>query len=117
VEGSVAIVVHPDDELAIKSFRNLPEVHLLLTDELNAYDVLCNDWIIFTEDTLPGAHHDRAPVAIESAPRPAKAAKAAAPEVPEVAEEVVAEQAAVDAAETEADTNSATELTEPEPES
>ena len=43
-----------DDEVACKSFRNLPDVQLILADELNAYDVLCNDWIVFTRATLPG---------------------------------------------------------------
>jgi hypothetical protein len=28
-------------------------VQLLLVGELNAYDVLCNDWIVFTNETLP----------------------------------------------------------------
>jgi hypothetical protein len=27
---------------------------LLLQGELNAYDVLCNDWVVFTRSTLPG---------------------------------------------------------------
>ena len=31
-----------------------PGVQLLLAGELNAYDILCNDWIVFTPDTLPG---------------------------------------------------------------
>ena len=38
----------------ILSFRNLPEVQLIEVGELNAYDVLCNDWIVFTKATLPG---------------------------------------------------------------
>ena len=37
-----------------KSFRNLPEVQCLDVAELNAYDVLVNDWLVFTTDTLPG---------------------------------------------------------------
>ena len=49
-----------DEEAAIKSFRNLPEVQLLLVDELNAYDVLCNDWIVFTRATLPVGRPDHA---------------------------------------------------------
>jgi large subunit ribosomal protein L4 len=52
-EGKVLVVVGPDEEAAIKSFRNLPEVQLLLVNELNAYDVLCNDWVVFTRATLP----------------------------------------------------------------
>ena len=52
-EGKVLLVVSRDDEVAYKSFRNLPEVQVLLAGELNPYDVLCNDWIVFTEATLP----------------------------------------------------------------
>jgi large subunit ribosomal protein L4 len=54
LEGKVAVVVGADDALAIKSFRNLPDVHLLVASELNAYDVLCADWVVFTPETLPG---------------------------------------------------------------
>jgi large subunit ribosomal protein L4 len=52
-EGKLLVVVAPDEEATIKSFRNLPDVQLLLVDELNAYDVLCNDWVVFTRATLP----------------------------------------------------------------
>jgi large subunit ribosomal protein L4 len=72
-DGRVVIVVAPDDEITFKSFRNLPEVHLLPTNELNAYDVLCSDWLIFTEMTLPGPHVDTAPVRVDRAPRSAAA--------------------------------------------
>jgi large subunit ribosomal protein L4 len=53
VEGRVLVVLGPEEELAAKSFRNLPEVHVLAVGELNAYDVLCSDWVVFTEATLP----------------------------------------------------------------
>src|SRR4051794_33440888 len=49
------VVVDRDDESAILSFRNLPEVQLIETAELNAYDVLCNEWIVSTQAPLPGA--------------------------------------------------------------
>lgn len=54
-EGKVLVVLSRDDEDAYKSFRNLPAVQAILAAELNAYDVLCNDWIVFTGATLPGA--------------------------------------------------------------
>ena len=38
---------------APKSFRNLPDVHLLPAGELNTYDVLVTDFVVFTRDTLP----------------------------------------------------------------
>ena len=53
VSGRVMVVVTPAEEVAIKSFRNLPEVQLTLVSELNAYDILCNDWIVFSKDSLP----------------------------------------------------------------
>ncbi len=53
VEGKALVVVGAEEVVAAKSFRNLPEVHVLPAGELNAYDVLCADWIVFTEATLP----------------------------------------------------------------
>jgi large subunit ribosomal protein L4 len=47
------IVLERKDESAWKSFRNLKEVQVLSTAELNAYDILCNDWIVFTKASLP----------------------------------------------------------------
>lgn len=55
LDGRVLVVLSRHDEEAYKSFRNLPEVQMILSGELNAYDVLCNDWIVFTSETLPGA--------------------------------------------------------------
>ena len=54
VSGRVLVVLDREQEAAAKSFRNLPKVQLILPSELNAYDVLCCDWIVFTRDTLPG---------------------------------------------------------------
>ena len=53
VDGRVLVVLGADDEIAWKSFRNLPEVQLIDVAELNAYDILCNDWVVFTTATLP----------------------------------------------------------------
>jgi large subunit ribosomal protein L4 len=53
VDGKVLVVLGADDEVAWKSFRNLHEVQLIAAGELNAYDILCNDWVVFTTDTLP----------------------------------------------------------------
>jgi large subunit ribosomal protein L4 len=58
IDGKALVVVDRSDENAILSFRNLPEVQLIETAELNAYDVLCNEWIVFTEATLPRAKPD-----------------------------------------------------------
>ena len=53
VEGRALVVVDRLDAPVALSFRNLPEVQLIKSGELNAYDVLCNDWIVFTSDNLP----------------------------------------------------------------
>jgi large subunit ribosomal protein L4 len=45
----VLIVLERDDELSYKSVRNIPTVHVLPFDQLNAYDVLVSDDIIFTK--------------------------------------------------------------------
>jgi large subunit ribosomal protein L4 len=55
VEGRALVVLDPNDVTAWKSFRNLPSVHVLTAGELNTYDVLVSDFVVFTEATLPGA--------------------------------------------------------------
>ena len=55
IEGRVLIVLGAGDENAAMSFRNIPEVQLISMQELNAYDVLCNDHILFTSATLSSA--------------------------------------------------------------
>ena len=55
VEGRVLVVLTRDDEATWKSLRDLPEVHVLSAGELNAYDVLVSDWVVFTNASLPTA--------------------------------------------------------------
>jgi large subunit ribosomal protein L4 len=55
VEGRVLVVIEDYLTPAALSFRNLPEVQLVKAGELNAYDVLCNDWILFEQALLPTA--------------------------------------------------------------
>jgi len=45
----VLIVLERSDELSYKSVRNIPTVHVLPYDQLNAYDVLVSDDIVFTK--------------------------------------------------------------------
>ena len=61
--GRVLVVLNDGDGVAARSFRNLPEVQLINARELNAYDVLVNDVIVFTKDNLPSS----APAATEEA--------------------------------------------------
>ena len=48
------MVLGEGDENAWKSFRNIPSVHCLMAGELNTYDVLDSDVVVFTKQTLPG---------------------------------------------------------------
>lgn len=54
IDGKALVVVGRDDVAAALSFRNLVEVQLITPGELNAYDVLCNDYVVFTQSVLPG---------------------------------------------------------------
>ncbi len=51
-EGRLLVVVDRADEVARRSVRNLPSVHLLAPDQLNTYDVLVSDHVVFTADAL-----------------------------------------------------------------
>jgi large subunit ribosomal protein L4 len=48
----VLVVAHRDDEITWKSLRNVPHVHVLAEDQLNTYDVLASDHVVFTEQAL-----------------------------------------------------------------
>jgi large subunit ribosomal protein L4 len=48
----VLVVLGREDETNWLSLRNLPEVHLLVADQLNTYDVLVSDVVVFTADAL-----------------------------------------------------------------
>jgi large subunit ribosomal protein L4 len=45
----VLVVLDREDELSAKSVRNIKTVHVLTFDQLNAYDVLVSDDIVFTK--------------------------------------------------------------------
>ncbi len=46
------VVVGRDDTVAWRSLRNAPQVHLIAPDQLNTYDVLVNDDVVFTRSAL-----------------------------------------------------------------
>lgn len=85
IDGKALIVVGRDDAAAALSFRNLTEIQLITPGELNAYDVLCNEYIVFSQSVLP-----------TPAPDAPKAAKA---EAPAAVEEAPVDEAAVEKAE------------------
>ena len=49
---NLLVVVERNDATSWRSLRNLENVHVLVPDQLNTYDVLCADDIIFTEGSL-----------------------------------------------------------------
>jgi large subunit ribosomal protein L4 len=51
-DRKVLAVIHRDDELSWKSLRNVALVHVLTEDQLNTYDVLAADNVVFTEQAL-----------------------------------------------------------------
>jgi large subunit ribosomal protein L4 len=55
LSGRVLVVLGDGDGYADRSFGNLPEIQTIVAGELNAYDILVNDWVVFTDETLPGA--------------------------------------------------------------
>ena len=46
---NVLVVLERNDEVGFKSVRNLPNIHVLFADQLNAYDVVVSDDIVFTK--------------------------------------------------------------------
>ena len=46
------VVLARDEEINWRSVRNLPNVHVIAPDQLNTYDVLVNDDVVFTKDAL-----------------------------------------------------------------
>jgi large subunit ribosomal protein L4 len=53
IDGKALVVVDRNDTNTIKSFLNLPQVQLIERAELNAYDILCNEYLVFSKATLP----------------------------------------------------------------
>ncbi|ROS58998.1 LSU ribosomal protein L4P [Frigoribacterium sp. PhB160] len=50
----VLVVTDRADTLTLKSVRNVPTVHVITYDQLNAYDVLVSDDIVFTKSAFDG---------------------------------------------------------------
>lgn len=51
---NVLLVIERGDDITTKSIRNLANIHVLTFDQLNAYDVLVSDDIVFTKAALEG---------------------------------------------------------------
>ncbi|HLS74746.1 MAG TPA: 50S ribosomal protein L4 [Actinomycetaceae bacterium] len=51
-DRSALVVLQRGDELTLKSLRNVATTHLIWVDQLNTYDVLVNDDVVFTAGAL-----------------------------------------------------------------
>ena len=58
--GKVLVVLGRDDEIARRSFRNLPDVTLIPASDINPYDLIRADWVLFTDESLPSSEHTEA---------------------------------------------------------
>jgi len=52
LEGNLLVAIDREDDVAALSLRNVPAVHLIYVDQLNTYDVLVSDQVIFTSAAL-----------------------------------------------------------------
>jgi large subunit ribosomal protein L4 len=55
LDGSVLVVLAQDEIEIALSFRNIPEASITTHAELSAHDVVRNDWLLFSDRTLPGS--------------------------------------------------------------
>ncbi|GEK79812.1 50S ribosomal protein L4, sunset domain variant [Agrococcus baldri] len=99
VAKNVLVVLDRSEETAFLTVRNLPEVHVLTWDQLNAYDVLVSDDIVFSQPAyeafVAAKSGAKVEVAAEApAAKPAKPAKPAKAVETEAAEEAPAAAAA-----------------------
>ena len=70
---NLLVVIERGNDVAMKSVRNLQNVHVLVADQLNTYDVLCADDIVFTQAALDA--FIAGPVKADKSDRAAAAAK------------------------------------------
>jgi large subunit ribosomal protein L4 len=103
----VLVVLDRSEDLAWLSLRNVVTVHAIAVDQLNAYDVLVNDEVIFTETALA------AYVARSGGPGAEPVSPPAEPESSELASSAVEESAEPSAAELAATAASVAEVLEP----
>ena len=59
ISGKVLVVLGREDGVALRCFRNLPNVKTIDAGELNAYDVLNADYVVFSDATLPTAKESK----------------------------------------------------------
>lgn len=84
---NLLVAIERGDTASALSLRNLPNVHLLWVDQLNTYDVLCADDIVFTAAALRSFVGADEPVAKATSPARSATKKAAATSTDDAAEE------------------------------
>jgi large subunit ribosomal protein L4 len=99
----VLVVAERDDTVVWKSLRNVPTVHLIAPGQLNTYDVLVSDDVVFTESGLvaflsaagqSAPETSATPATDAGETRPAGAGRSDEQLVAEVAEQTDSERAA-----------------------
>jgi large subunit ribosomal protein L4 len=73
--SAVLVVAAADDAVTWKSLRNVAGVHLLASGQLNTYDVLVSDHVVFTEAALAEFVARAGSSPIQVTPEPAKPAR------------------------------------------
>jgi large subunit ribosomal protein L4 len=91
------VVLERSDAITWLSLRNAPEVHIVAVDQLNTYDVLAADDVVFTKGAYD-AFVGGSPAPAAKAEKPAKAAEAETAEVKAFAAVPAADEAAADEA-------------------
>ena len=91
------VVLERSDAITWLSLRNAPEVHIVAVDQLNTYDVLAADDVVFTKgayDAFVGGASAAPAAKVEKAEEPAEAEKTEAPaEVKALADVPAADEA------------------------
>jgi large subunit ribosomal protein L4 len=64
---NLLVVIERANDVAALSVRNLPEVHVLYVDQLNTYDVLVSDDVVFTKAAYEAFVADKAAMNQEDA--------------------------------------------------
>ncbi len=74
-DARVLLVLQRDEDAVWKSFRNLGgRVQIVIPDELNTYDVLVNDWLVFSKATLEACCVARSVASRATTPRSTRCA-------------------------------------------
>jgi len=86
--GRFLVVLERSDSITWLSLRNAQQVHIVAVDQLNTYDVLASDDVVFTQGAydvfVGGASAEKSEPAVattKAAPRAVRTEKAAEPEV------------------------------------